>query len=177
MASNLPRVEEILPRSKWSAQPIDRVVLDYDDRFRRRIVLRGQRGTRFLLELAEPRLLMDGDGLKLDTGKIVAVEAAAESLAEITCENGAELVRVAWHLGNRHLPTQLMDGRLRIREDHVIIDMVEKLGAQVKLIKAPFQPEGGAYGHGQVHAHDHGHSHGHAHSHDHDHPPGAHAHD
>lgn len=179
MTANLPRVVEILPRSKWSAEPVDRVVLDYDGRFRRRIVLRGMRGTRFMLDFSEPTLLMDGDGLRLDTGKIVAVEAAAESLAEITCADMAELVRVAWHLGNRHLPTQLMEGRLRIREDHVIADMVQKLGANVKLIKAPFQPEGGAYGKGQVHGHDHGpghHHHAHDHSHGHSHAHG-HAHD
>ncbi len=147
-------VEEILPHGQWSGEPQDRVVLDYDDRFRRRIVLSGQGGTRVLLDLAEPQLLRDGDGLRLDTGGIVAVEAAAEKLAEITCESTAELVRVAWHLGNRHLPTQLMDGKLRIREDHVIIDMVAGLGATVALIEAPFEPEGGAYGHGQVHSHD-----------------------
>lgn len=147
-------VAEVLPRGQWSGEPQDRVVLDYDDRFRRRIVLSGQSGTKVLLDLAEPQLLRDGDGLRLDTGGIVAVEAAAEKLAEITCESTAELVRVAWHLGNRHLPTQLMDGKLRIREDHVIIDMVGKLGAAVKLIEAPFEPEGGAYGHGQVHSHD-----------------------
>lgn len=181
MIANLPRVEEILPRSKWSAEPIDRVVLDYDGRFRRRIVLRGERGTRFMLDFSEPTLLMDGDGLKLTTGKIVAVEAAAESLAEIACGHTHELVRVAWHLGNRHLPTQLMEGKLRIREDHVIVDMVRKLGASVKLIKAPFQPEGGAYGKGQVQGHDHGHSHAHGHHHDHshahDHAHKVHSHD
>ncbi|MGE3628004.1 MAG: urease accessory protein UreE, partial [Hyphomicrobiales bacterium] len=148
--------------------PADRVVLDYDDRFRRRIVLRGVKGTRFLLELPEPRLLMDGDGLRLDTGAIVAVEAAAEDLAEITCGDARELVRVAWHLGNRHLPAQLMEGRIRIRQDHVIIDMVRQLGASVELIKAPFQPESGAYGQAQAHGHDHGHSHSHSHDHHHD---------
>lgn len=168
MTSPLPRVERIYSRTDWTAQPADRVVLDYDNRFRRRIVLKGQKGKRFLLELPDPRLLMDGDGLLLSDGTWIAVEAAAESLAEITCANAAELVRVAWHLGNRHLPTQLMDGRLRIREDHVIVDMVEKLGARVKPIKGPFQPEGGAYGHGQVHGHDHGHGHHHGHEHSHD---------
>ena len=168
MTVTLPRVEEILPKAAWSVAPIDRVVLDYEDRFRRRVVLLGQRGTRFLLELPQPQLLMDGDGLRLSTGEIVAVEAAAESLAEITCASPDEMVRVAWHLGNRHLPTQLMGGKLRIREDHVIIDMVEKLGATARLIQAPFQPEGGAYGHGSVQGHDHGHEH-HHHSHDHAH--------
>lgn len=164
-SSELPRVAEILPGDEWSGEPDDRVVLDYDDRFRRRIVLRGAKGLRCLLDLSAPRLLNDGDGLRLDSGGIIAVEAAAEALAEITCADERELVRVAWHLGNRHLPTQLMDGKLRIRADHVIIDMVEKLGASVRLIEAPFQPEGGAYGHGQVHGHDHGHDHDHSHRH------------
>lgn len=154
MTSTLPHVEEVLPGGGYSKRPVDRVVLDYDDRFRRRIVLKGEKGTRFLLELPEPRLLMDGDGLRLSDGQVIAVEAAPERLAEITCAHAHDLVRVAWHLGNRHLPTQLMDGKMRIREDHVIIDMVGKLGAHVKLLKAPFQPEGGAYGHGRVHGHD-----------------------
>lgn len=172
MSTSITRVVEILPKTKWSAQPIDRVVLDYDNRFRRRIVLKGERGTRFLLELPESQLLLDGDGLLLSDGTYVAVEAAAESLAEITCADTGELVRIAWHLGNRHLPTQLYEDKLRIREDHVIVDMVRQLGAHVALIKAPFQPEGGAYGHGQVHGHDHGHGH-HHHAHDH----AEHAHD
>ncbi len=169
MASELPHVREILAADEWSGQAADHVVLDYDDRFRRRIVLQGRKGLRCLLDLSAPRLLNDGDGLRLDSGDIVAVEAAAEALAEITCANDRELVRVAWHLGNRHLPTQLMDRKLRIRADHVIIDMVEKLGASVRLIEAPFQPEGGAYGHGQVHGHDHDHGHNHDHDHGHAH--------
>ena len=163
MTSTLPHVEEILPGCGFSTRPIDRVVLDYDDRFRRRVVLKGEKGTRFLLELPEPRLLMDGDGLRLSTGGVVAVEAAPENLAEISCASPDALVRVAWHLGNRHLPTQLMDGKLRIRADHVMIDLVEKLGATVRLLKAPFQPEGGAYGHGQVRGHRHTHPHDHEH--------------
>ena len=158
MASNLPRVVDIIPCNAQS-NAAHRVVLDYDDRFRRRVVLCSQSGLKFLLEMAEPRLLLDGDRLKLDNGTEVVVEAAPERLAEIVCDTPHALVRVAWHLGNRHLPTQLLEGRLRIREDHVIVDMVEKLGATVSLIEAPFQPEGGAYGHGQVLAHDRSHAH------------------
>lgn len=163
MTTSIPRVVDIISSDGFESAA-ERVVLDYDDRFRRRIVLCSQGGTQFLLEMAEPRLLLDGDGLKLDNGQVVAVEAAAERLAEITCDTPHELVRVAWHLGNRHLPTQLLAGKLRIREDHVIIDMVRKLGATVDLIKAPFQPEGGAYGHGQVHSHDHPHAAPHSHA-------------
>lgn len=166
MNAKLHAVEEILSHGDWSGDALDRVVLDYDDRFRRRIVLVGQSGTRALLDLAEPQLLRDGDGLRLESGDIIAVDAAPERLAEIVCENTAELVRVAWHLGNRHLPTQLMDGKLRIREDHVIIDMVTRMGAAVTLIRTPFEPEGGAYGSGQVHSHSHADTDSHTHSHD-----------
>ncbi len=154
MSADQPRVEEILEPGSWSGEPADRVVLDYDDRFRRRMGLVGEGGLRFLLDLPEPRLLKQGEGLRLETGAVVAVDAKAERLVEITCSSMDELVRVAWHLGNRHLPTELKGDRLRIREDHVIIDMVKGLGASVELISAPFEPEGGAYGHGQVHSHD-----------------------
>ena len=170
--TGLPRVEAILPPQSWPGDASDRVVLDYDNRFRRRIALKGVAGTRFLLDLPEPRLLMHGEGLQLEDGRIVAVDAAAESLAEITCANETELMRVAWHLGNRHLATQIMGDRLRIREDHVIVDMVQRLGAHVAFVKAPFQPEGGAYGHGAVHGHDHGPNHHDDHLHDHNHGRG-----
>ena len=154
MRTGRPRVEEILAPGAWSGEPADRVVLDYDDRFRRRMGLVGQGGLRFLLDLPEPRLLKQGDGLLLETGAVVAVDAKAERLAEITCGSEDDLVRVAWHLGNRHLPAELKGGRLRIREDHVIAGMVRGLGASVRPVLAPFEPEGGAYGHGQAHGHD-----------------------
>ena len=154
MSADQPRVEGILAAGEWSGEPADRVVLDYDDRFRRRMGLVGVGGLKFLLDLPEPRLLRQGEGLQLETGQLVAVDAKAERLAEITCSSMDELVRVAWHLGNRHLPTELKGDRLRIREDHVIIEMVKGLGASVQLVSAPFEPEGGAYGHGQVHSHD-----------------------
>ena len=99
-------------------------------------------------------------------GRIVAILAAAEELVEIEADGLDALIRIAWHLGNRHLPTQLVPGALRIRRDHVIADMLVKLGAEVAEIMAPFNPEGGAYGHGRTHGHDHGHHHhDHVHSH------------
>ncbi|MEM6664975.1 MAG: urease accessory protein UreE [Pseudomonadota bacterium] len=153
-----------------SADAVDSVVLSFDDRHRRRMVMTGENGTAFLLDLADATALADGNGLVLEDGRVVAVRAAAEPLLEITCRDQAHLVRVAWHLGNRHLPTQLLDDRLRIRTDHVIADMARGLGADVTEISAPFQPEGGAYGHGRVHSHEHGHGHndGHHHGHTHD---------
>ncbi|MEQ8806030.1 MAG: urease accessory protein UreE, partial [Rhodospirillales bacterium] len=116
-------------------------------------------------DLAEAEALADGDGLVLDDGRLVAVTAAAEPLAEVTCDDTGHLVRVAWHLGNRHLPTELLGDRLRIRRDHVIEDMLVKLGAAVSHVSAPFNPEGGAYGHGRTHGHDHGDDHDHHHGH------------
>jgi urease accessory protein len=160
------RAQIIRAAGSWSGAPADSVVLDYDDRFRRRIAMRGVRGTEFLLDLPEAIALRGGDGLVLDDERIVEVVAAPESLAEIRCADDASLLRIAWHLGNRHLPTQIMARRLRIRRDPIIEDMVRRLGASVADIEAPFDPEGGAYNssnahgpdaiEGARHAHDHG---------------------
>lgn len=147
------RAIEVKPAGRWSGPPVDAVTLDYDDRHRRRIVMTGTGGTRFLLDLERATVLHDGDGLVLDDGRIVAIRAAPEHLAEIVCASAADLVRVAWHLGNRHLPTQICGHGLRIRFDHVIVDMVQKLGASVRAVEAPFDPEGGAYAQGAAHHH------------------------
>lgn len=153
----------------------DAVVLDFDGRHRRRFAMTGEGGLAFLLDLPEAVPLRDGDGLRLEDGRIVKVSAASEALLEITAPSLAELIRVAWHLGNRHLPTQLLGDKLRIREDAVIADMVRGLGAEARALEAPFDPEGGAYGHGRVHGHshdhdrDHGDGHGHHHHHGHHH--------
>lgn len=172
------RATKVLPPHSYAESAvIDRVVLDYDDRHRRRLAMEGVEGTAFLLDLAEALPLVSDCGLELEDGRIVLVVAAAEPLVEIRTADPNHMVRVAWHLGNRHLPTQIMGSRLRIRRDHVIEDMVRGLGAKVVLIEAPFDPEGGAYGHGTVtghdhgHSHDHGHRHGHSHDHKHSHAP------
>lgn len=159
-SSTLPRATRVIPAGEWSGEPVDRVVLDYDERHRRRVSMTGEDGFAFLLDLPKAEALAHGDGLRLEDGRIVVVEGAAEPLLEITCEDPFLLLRVAWHLGNRHLPTELLPGALRIRDDHVIADMVRGLGAEVQSVEAVFQPEGGAYGHGRVHGHDHAHDHG-----------------
>jgi urease accessory protein len=141
-------------------------VLDFDERHRRRVAMSGVKGTQFLLDLAEAVALRGGDALLLEDGALVEVVAAPEPLAEIKSADAGAMVRIAWHLGNRHLPVQLAGRRLRIRRDHVIEAMVAGLGSAIVLIEAPFDPEGGAYagedgaGHG-THGH-HGH-HGHHH--------------
>jgi urease accessory protein len=133
---------------------VDSVTLGYDDRHRRRLRLTTDRGEAVLLDLIKPQPLDDGDGLRFEEdGGWLLVRAAPEEVLEIRGADQLHLIRLAWHLGNRHLPTQILeDGRLRIRYDHVIEDMLRQQGAQLTRCQAPFQPEGGAYG-GH---HDHG---------------------
>lgn len=154
------RAIRVSPKGSWNGTPADTVTLDYDQRHRRRLAMKGAKGTEFLLDLAEAVPLRDGDGLVLDDQRVIAVVAADEPLAEIFSHTRTEMLRVAWHLGNRHLPAQLQPNRIRIRRDHVIEEMVAGLGAHVVHIDAPFDPEGGAYAGGGHHHHD-GHEHHH----------------
>ena len=158
------RATEIVARGTWTGRPAGVVRLDYDKRTRRRIALTATGGLSFLLDLAKTPVLSAGDGIRLEDGSIVAVEAAPERLLEIACADARALARIAWHLGNRHLATELDDRTIYIREDHVIAEMVLGLGAAVRTVERPFNPEGGAYSHGPVHGHGHHH---HSHSHDH----------
>lgn len=154
------------PAGGWpEAEARDSVTLAYDERFRRRIRLSTDVGAELLLDLPKAVALGDGDGLRLEDGGWVRVRAAAEPLVELTGD-ASLLLRLAWHLGNRHTPAQLMPGALRIRPDHVLVEMARGLGAAVREIAAPFQPESGAYAQGQAHSHGHGHSHAHGHDHD-----------
>ena len=123
--------------------------------------MRGVRGLAFLLDLAEATALRGGDALVLQDGGFVEVVAAAEPLVEISAADPAAMVRIAWHLGNRHLPVQLHGKRIRLRRDHVIEAMVEGLGGRLVAIEAPFDPEGGAYAPGTAHHHHDGHAHSH----------------
>lgn len=168
----------VVAAGRWKGEPVDAVVLDYDDRHRRRMTMKGTHGLEFLLDLDEAVVLRGGDALRLDDGRLIEVVAAPEPLLEIRAPDMAALVRVAWHLGNRHLPTELTRRALRIRRDPVIEEMAKGLGATVLGIDAPFNPEGGAYakgGHG--HAHAHAEAQGEAHVHAEAHAPGeAHAH-
>lgn len=148
------RAQEILHAGDWDAGlEIDRVLIDFDRRHRRRIQLVTVNGSAVLLDLPQAVRLRDGDGLVVDGG-IVRVVAQAEALAEIHAHDDATLVRIAWHLGNRHLPVQLIGDRIRIRADHVIEEMVELIGGHVEQIEAPFDPEAGAYAGGHSHLHD-----------------------
>lgn len=141
----MKRVTEVRRAGEWNAA-IDRVVLDADDRQRRRIALTGEQGTKLLIDFDKPVRLRNGDALLLEDGTLVAVAGQPEPLVEIGAGTPAELVRLAWHIGNRHTDIQFADNAFRIRRDHVLEDMLKGLGASVKEIDAPFDPEPAAAG-------------------------------
>lgn len=144
----------------------DTITLDETARHRRRVKMQSDNGIAFLLDLPEARLLRHGEGLMLEDGRVIEVQAEPEQLYEVRGRDEKHLVQLAWQLGNRHLPAQIASDSIRIRADHVIKTMLIGLGASVAELNAPFDPEGGAYGNAdgaQDHKHNHGH---HAHSHD-----------
>jgi urease accessory protein len=148
---------------------VDAVVLDHDARHLRRSTFKAERGLEFLLDLQQAAVIEDGDALKLEDGRLVQVKAAAQRLVEITTGDPARLLRLAWHIGNRHAPAEIGTDAIYIEEDHVLVEMVRGLGAATRIVERPFKPERGAYHHdSHDHAHDHGphHDHGH-HGHDH----------
>jgi urease accessory protein len=181
----MQRSTQVISAGHWSASERKATVtLAHHDRHRRRIRLTADDGSAFLLDLAEATVLRHGDGLKLETGGYIEVQAAPEPLIEVSAPSAHLLARLAWHLGNRHLPAEIRGDRILIRDDHIIVAMLKGLGAQVQAVNAPFDPEGGAYGqhnhdpshpyglgsrYGKGAGHDHGHDHDHDHEHDHGH--------
>ncbi len=157
---------------------IDTVVLAHEDRQRRRAVLKTVQGSEILLDLDKAGVLSEGDALKLDDGRLVLVTAATQDLIEIRAENPLRLMRVAWHIGNRHTPAEITADALYIEDDHVLAEMIRGQGCSTTKVSRPFKPERGAYDHGgHDHGHDHGqegHDHGHDHDHHHDHDHGHH---
>ena len=151
------------PAGHWpKEQSSGALTLDFDARHRRRIRLTADQGEDVLLDLPKTVAMADGDGLQLEDGSWLEVRAAAETIVEVRHKDPHQLARLAWHLGNRHLPTEVRDEVLRIRPDHVIEHMLCGFGAELTKVHAPFQPEGGAYrgGHGDHHSHnDGGHHH------------------
>jgi urease accessory protein len=155
----------------------DTITLDHEARNRRRIACTSDGGLAFLLDLAKPAQLKAGDALVLDDGRLVAVKAAAQELLAVTAYAPSRLMKVIWHIGNRHTPAEITDDVVYIQYDHVLAEMVRGLGGTSERVLRAFQPEQGAYAGGHQHSHDHahahdgGHDHGphHAHAHDHDH--------
>ncbi len=154
------RAQEILAEGHWSpGDEAGQVVLSFDDRFRRRIRIEVTEIGDVLLDLPHARVLRDGDAMRLEDGRIVAIRAADEPLMEVRARSTGLLMRLAWHIGNRHLPARLDMDRILLRHDHVIAAMLSGLGGTITEIRAPFDPEGGAYasstpdGHGDHHHH------------------------
>jgi urease accessory protein len=150
------------PAGHWPKDKAAGVLtLDFDARHRRRIRLTTDQGEDVLLDLPNAVAMADGDGLQLEDGRLMKVQAAAELVVEVKHKDPNQLIRIAWHLGNRHLPTEIRDHVLRIRPDHVIEDMLQGFGADLAKVQTPFQPESGAYsrdGHHPNHD-DNGHCH------------------
>ncbi|MFO8126737.1 urease accessory protein UreE [Yoonia sp.] len=147
----LPIAQTVRRTGTWSGQA-EICALDYAARFLRRKRLQTAAGTVFIIDLAQTISLDHGDALELNDGTLVEIAAADEALYKVV---GPDLVRLAWHIGNRHTPCQICADHLLIQADPVIGHMLEHLGANVTAITAPFTPEGGAYGHGRTHSHEH----------------------
>lgn len=158
-----------------STKPDDTVALVYDERQKSRQKITTQGGAVLGLFLPRGTILKHGDMLLADDGSCIRVEAAPEQLSVIESHDNYQLLRAAYHLGNRHVMLQIAPGKLAYQHDHVLDDMVRGLGLAVDCVTAPFHPEAGAYhshagqgSHSHAHSHDHGHSTGHLHVHAHD---------
>ena len=139
--ASIHRPAEHWPKEKAAGA----LTLDFDARHRRRIRLTTDQGEDVLLDLPKAVAMADGDGVQLEDGRWLKIRAAAELIVEVRHKDSNQFTRLAWHLGNRHLPTEIRDHVLRIRPDHVIEDMLRGFGADLVKVRAPFQPEGGAY--------------------------------
>lgn len=143
------------PAGRWPNEKAEgSLTLDSEARHRRRIRLTADQGEEILLDLPQAVAMADGDGLQLDDGRWLKVQAAEELIVEVRHKDPHQLVRLAWHLGNRHLPTEIGNHALRIRADHVIEEMLRRFGVDLARLRAPFHPEGGAYS-GHIHEHNH----------------------
>ena len=171
------RATAIIRRPAVKADRVaDTLTLDHEARHRRRMALVADGGLSFLLDLDKAVVLDDGDAVKLEDGRLVQIKAAPETLIEIRTENPLRLMKVAWHVGNRHVAAERTAGTIYILQDHALMEMARGLGATASVVERPFRPERGAY---HEHGPDCGHDHGDAHAHDHaghDHAKHDHAH-
>ena len=196
----MPRATRVLRAAeRRDTSAIDTLILPHAQRQAQKGFLFGVKGTCVEIDFAEPVRLRTDDALVLDDGGLVEIVAEPEPLIEARAADLPALARLAWHLGDRHVPVQVLERRLRLKPDPTIETLLQSLGAKVVAIDAPFEPEGGAYDaamgdhghdhhhhhhdhghdhhdHGHAHGHDNGHDHGHAHDHDH-HDHGHHKHD
>jgi urease accessory protein len=158
--------------------PTAEVVLDFQRRQKHRFLTTLGDGRELGVHLPRGTVLSDGDLLRTEDGETILVRAADEEVSVAETSDALLLTRVAYHLGNRHVALQIEPGRVSYLHDHVLDDMVQRLGAKVSFRSVPFRPEPGAYGghpgghHGHGHGHEGDHDHGHGHEGEHDHSHG-----
>ncbi|MEX3900087.1 urease accessory protein UreE [Paraburkholderia sp. JPY432] len=158
------------------------LTLAFDERRKSRLAATLDNGEEIALLLPRGTVLRDGDVLVADDGGLVRVVAADEAVLVVRASDALTLTRAAYHLGNRHTPVEVGADYLKLEDDPVLADMLERIGATLEQVSLPFHPEAGAYGGGHKHGHDEtfaedyaiaqqvfGEHHGHEHSHDHDH--------
>jgi urease accessory protein len=160
----------------------DTAWLDHEARQGRHAALKAHGGLEFRLDLDKAAVLNDGDAVKLEDGRLVQVKAAPQKLLEIHAENPLRLVRLAWHLGERHVAAELQADVIYVEDDPNVAELARGQGCRVGAITRPFQPERSEeacahdhHGHGHHHGHDHAHDHAH-HGHGHDHAHAGHEH-
>jgi urease accessory protein len=175
----MPRAIRVLTASeRGDNSPADTLVLPFAQRRAHKGFLFGLKGTCVELDFAEPVLLRTDDVLALDDGRFVEVVAEPEPVIEVRLADALALARLAWRLGDRHIPVQILERRARVRREPSAETFLESLGIKMTVIEAPFEPDDASAPDGDHH-HDHGHDHDHHHhhhdrAHDHDHE---HAHD
>jgi urease accessory protein len=175
----MPRANRGLHAAERRDTPVaDTLILSHAQRQVQRGFLFGVKGTCVELDFAETVRLRTDDALVLEDGGLVEIVAEPEPLIEARAADLPALARLAWHLGDRHVPIQVLERRLRLKRDPAIEALLQSLGAKVVAIEAPFEPEGGAYAApaGDHHHHDHHHDFDHGHDH-HDHDDHDHGHD
>ena len=178
----LPRGQSLAPALRRRAATVE---LDWDTRQKSRFEATDSQGRRLGVFLPRGSVVRGGDVLVAEDGSLVVVQAAPQPVLEVRASEPFDLLRAAYHLGNRHVPLELQPEVLRLEPDHVLAQMLRQRGLQVAEAQAAFEPEAGAYaagGHAQGHGHDHAHDHDHDHDHDHGHVHGPgcghdHAHD
>ncbi|MEW6452771.1 MAG: urease accessory protein UreE [Pseudomonadota bacterium] len=164
----MPRATSVQPAAqRQGGNVIDTLILTHTQRQAKQGFAFGVKGTCVEFDFPEQVRLRTDDALVLDDGSLVEIVAEAEPLIEARAADLPALARLAWHLGDRHVPVQILEKRLRLQRDPAIEELLAALGAKVIAIEAPFEPEGGAY-EPQPHDHHHDHAH-HHHGHDHDH--------
>jgi urease accessory protein len=176
----MPRTQKILRPGESAGEIVDTVLLKFEDRSKQHGFVFGGKGTCVEFDFPVPPLLRTDDLLVLDDGHLVEVVADVEPVLEVREKDFAKAARLVLALGNRHVPVQILAGRLRLLAHPDIAQMLTERGFTPAMVMAPFEPDdGGAHGHDhghdhghEHHGHEHGHDHAHDHGHDHDHRHG-----